>query len=56
MKKEDVDILVNLRQNILQKFNYVKNEAYLHTDEKLMPRKKRLGLVGILFQMEIRHV
>ena len=43
-------------KNILEKFNYVKNEAYLHTDEKLMPQKKRLGLVGILFQMEIRHV
>ena len=28
-------------KNILQKFNYVKNEAYLHTDEKLMPRKKK---------------
>ena len=28
-------------QSILEKFNYVKNEAYLHTDEVLMPRKKR---------------
>ena len=28
-------------KNILEKFNYVKNEAYLHTDERLMPRKKR---------------
>ena len=28
-------------KNILKKFNYVKNEAYLHTDEKLMPVKKR---------------
>ena len=28
-------------KNILEKFNYVKNEAYLHTDEKLMPKKKR---------------
>ena len=28
-------------KNILEKFNYVKNEAYLHTDEKLMPQKKR---------------
>ncbi len=28
-------------KNILEKFNYVKNEAYLHTDEGLMPRRKR---------------
>ena len=28
-------------KNILEKFNYVKNEAYLHTDERLMPLKKR---------------
>tara|TARA_Y100001935_G_scaffold157179_1_gene129355 strand:- start:352 stop:1578 length:1227 start_codon:yes stop_codon:yes gene_type:complete len=28
-------------KNILEKFNYVKNEAFLHTDEKLMPQKKR---------------
>ena len=28
-------------KNILEKFKYVKNEAYLHTDEKLMPQKKR---------------
>ncbi len=28
-------------KNILEKFNYVKNEAYLHTDERLMPRKKK---------------
>ena len=28
-------------KNILEKFNYVKNEAYLHTDERLMPRRKR---------------
>ena len=28
-------------KNILEKFNYVKNEALLHTDERLMPRKKR---------------
>jgi len=28
-------------RNILEKFNYVKNEAYLHTDERLMPHKKR---------------
>ncbi|MDA9684706.1 FAD-dependent oxidoreductase [Candidatus Pelagibacter bacterium] len=28
-------------KNILEKFNYVKNEAYLHTDEILMPRRKR---------------
>ncbi len=27
-------------QRILTKFNYVKNEGVLHTDEKLMPRKK----------------
>ena len=27
-------------KNILEKFIYVKNEAYLHTDEKLMPQKK----------------
>ena len=28
-------------KNILEKFSYVKNEALLHTDERLMPRKKR---------------
>ena len=28
-------------KNILEKFNYVKNEAYLHTDERLMPHKKK---------------
>ena len=28
-------------KNILEKFNYVKNEAFLHTDERLMPSKKR---------------
>ena len=28
-------------KNILEKFNYVKNEAYLHTDKRLMPQKKR---------------
>ena len=28
-------------KNILGKFKYVKNEAILHTDESLMPRKKR---------------
>ena len=28
-------------KNILEKFNYVKNEAYLHTDERLMPCRKR---------------
>jgi len=28
-------------KNILGKFKYVKNEAILHTDENLMPRKKR---------------
>ena len=28
-------------KNILEKFNYVKNEAYLHTDERFMPRRKR---------------
>jgi predicted NAD/FAD-binding protein len=28
-------------KNILEKFNYVKNEAYLHTDERLMPHRKR---------------
>ncbi len=28
-------------KNILEKFNYVKNEAYLHTDKRLMPHKKR---------------
>ena len=28
-------------KNILEKFNYVKNEAYLHTDNRLMPHKKR---------------
>ena len=28
-------------KSILEKFNYVKNEAFLHTDEKLMPQKKR---------------
>ena len=27
--------------NLLGKFNYVKNEAFLHTDERLMPNKKR---------------
>ncbi len=28
-------------KNILEKFNYVKNEAYLHTDKRLMPYQKR---------------
>ena len=28
-------------KNILGKFHYVKNEAYLHTDERLMPFKKK---------------
>ncbi len=28
-------------KNLLEKFSYVKNEAYLHTDERLMPLKKR---------------
>tara|TARA_Y100000590_G_scaffold211965_1_gene240239 strand:- start:590 stop:1327 length:738 start_codon:yes stop_codon:yes gene_type:complete len=28
-------------KNILEKFKYVKNEAILHTDESLMPQKKR---------------
>lgn len=28
-------------KNILEKFNYVNNEAYLHTDKRLMPNKKR---------------
>ncbi len=28
-------------KNILSKFNYVKNQAFLHTDESLMPKKKR---------------
>ena len=28
-------------KNILEKFNYVKNEAFLHTDKRLMPHKKR---------------
>ena len=28
-------------KNILSKFNYVKNEAFLHTDDRLMPNKKR---------------
>ncbi len=30
-----------LEKNILGKFNYVKNEAFLHTDERLMPKKRR---------------
>ena len=41
--------------NLWGKFNYVKNEAFLHTDE-LMPNKKELGLAGTLYQMEKRHV
>ena len=28
-------------KDILSKFNYVKNEAFLHTDERLMPNNKR---------------
>ena len=28
-------------KNILGKFKYVENEAILHTDESLMPQKKR---------------
>ena len=43
-------------KNILGKFNYVKNEAFLHIDETLMPKKKELGLAGTLFQMEKTHV
>ena len=38
-------------KNILEKFNYVNNEAFLHTDERLMPKKKGPGLVGTQFQM-----
>ena len=30
-----------LEKNILGKFKYVKNEAFLHCDERLMPQKKR---------------
>ena len=41
-------------KNILEKFNYVKNEAFLHTDERLMPLKKH-GLAGTLFQKEKVH-
>ena len=28
-------------QNILSKFSYVENQAYLHTDKQLMPKRKR---------------
>ena len=38
-------------KNILGKFKYVENEAVLHSDESIMPKKKELGLVGTLFQM-----
>tara|TARA_Y100000591_G_scaffold289498_1_gene274462 strand:- start:198 stop:1424 length:1227 start_codon:yes stop_codon:yes gene_type:complete len=38
---EMLDKPTEQEKNILEKFNYVKNEAYLHTDERLMPRKKR---------------
>ena len=41
---ESLDMLEKpstMEKNILGKFKYVKNEAILHTDESLMPRKKR---------------
>ena len=41
---ESLDMLEKpstMEKNILGKFKYVKNEAILHTDESLMPRKRR---------------
>ena len=41
---ESLDMLdkpSTMEKNILGKFKYVKNEAILHTDESLMPRKRR---------------
>ena len=41
---ESLDMLekpTTQEKNILEKFKYVKNEAILHTDESLMPQKKK---------------
>ena len=41
---ESLDMLekpTTQEKNILEKFKYVENEAILHTDESLMPQKKR---------------
>ena len=35
-----LDDPTDLENNILSKFNYTKNKAYLHSDDKLMPNKK----------------
>ena len=51
-----IDKPTDQEKNILSKFNYVNNEAFLHTDDRLMPNKKELGLVGTQFQMEIIHI
>ncbi len=36
-----IDKPTDQEKNILGKFNYVKNIAFLHTDDRLMPNKKR---------------
>ena len=36
-----IDKPTDQEKNILSKFNYVSNEAFLHTDDRLMPTKKR---------------
>ena len=36
-----IDKPTDQEKNILSKFNYVNNEAFLHTDDRLMPNKKR---------------
>ena len=36
-------------KKILKNFQYKKNIAYLHSDERLMPYKKMFGQVGILY-------
>ena len=36
-----IDEPTDQEKNILSKFKYVKNEAFLHTDDRLMPNKKR---------------
>ena len=47
-----LDTPTEQEKNILGKFSYVPNKAILHSDESLMPKRKKLGPVGTLFLME----
>ena len=47
-----LELIKNLTDNekkILKNFKYKKNIAYLHNDERLMPKRKMFGLVGIQY-------